>query len=39
MNPPAFAELASVLEVQTDELHHNSSPEDRSASIPILQNY
>lgn len=33
MSLPTFAELATALEVRTDELLYDDRPEDRSASI------
>lgn len=36
MSLPTFAELASVLEVRTDELLYDNRPEDRSASIDYI---
>ena len=36
MSLPTFAEIASVLEVRTDELLYDNSPQDRSASIAYI---
>ena len=36
MSLPTFAKLASVLEVQTDELLYDNKSEDRSASIAYI---
>ncbi len=36
MSLPTFAELASVLEVRTDELLYDNRPEDRSTSIAYI---
>ncbi len=36
MSLPTFVELASVLEVRTDELLYDDRPEDRSTSIAYI---
>ncbi len=36
MSLPTFAELASVLEVRTDELLYDNRPQDRSSSINYI---
>ena len=36
MSLPTFAEIASALEVRTDELLYDNRPEDRSASIAYM---
>lgn len=36
MSLPTFAEIASALEVRTDELLYDNRPEDRSASISYI---